>query len=106
MAWNALFGPRPLSSGQTVLTLGTGGVSTSAIQFASAAGAHVSSTSSSDAKLDAIRKLGASETINYRAFPEWPDEVLRLTNGRGVDHVVEVGGGGAVLRTALSASIR
>ncbi len=105
VAWNALFGPRPLLSGQTVLTLGTGGVSTFAIQLASAAGARVISTSSSDIKLNAIRKLGASETINYRIFPEWQDEVLRLTNGRGVDHVVEVGGGGTIERSVASTAV-
>jgi NADPH:quinone reductase-like Zn-dependent oxidoreductase len=52
--------------------------------------------------LDVIRRLGASETINYRTFPEWQDEVLRLTNGCGVDHVVEVGGGGTIGRTVAS----
>lgn len=105
VAWNALFGPRPLLSGQTVLTLGTGGVSTFAIQFASAAGARVISTSSSDSKLEIIRELGASETINYRTSPEWQDEVLRLTNGRGVDHVVEVGGGGTIERSVASTAV-
>ena len=104
-AWNALFGPRPLLSGQTVLALGTGGVSTFAILFASAAGARVIATSSSDDKLDVIRELGASETINYRTFPEWQQEVLRLTNGRGVDHVVEVGGGGTIDRSVASAAV-
>jgi threonine dehydrogenase-like Zn-dependent dehydrogenase len=76
-AWNALFGPRPVRSGDTVLTLGTGGVSTFAIQFAHSAGARVISTSSSDAKLKGARRLGAAETINYRSTPEWQDEVLR-----------------------------
>ena len=104
-AWNALFGPRPLLSGQTVLTLGTGGVSTFAIQFAAVAGARVISTSSSDDKLDVIRELGASETINYRANPEWQDEVLRLTHGRGVDHVVEVGGGGTIDRSVACTAV-
>ncbi|CAG9272934.1 Alcohol dehydrogenase [Paraburkholderia unamae] len=104
-AWNALFGPRPLISGQSVLTLGTGGVSTFAIQFAAAAGARVISTSSSDDKLDTARKLGATDTINYRTFPEWQQEVLRLTEGRGVDHVVEVGGGGTIDRSVMSAAV-
>lgn len=105
VAWNALFGPRPLLSGQTVLTLGTGGVSIFAIQLASAAGARVIATSSSADKIEAIRKFGASETINYRDFPEWQDEVLRLTNGRGVDHVVEVGGGGTIERSVASTAV-
>lgn len=105
VAWNALFGPRPLLSGQTVLTLGTGVVSTFAIQFASAACARVISTSSSDYKLDVIRQLGASETINYGNSPEWQEEVLRLTDGRGVDHVVEVGGRGTVERSIASTAV-
>lgn len=71
VAWNALFGPRPLLSGQTVLTLGNGGVSTFAVQLARAAGARVIATSSSDAKLDLARRLGAAETINYRRHLEW-----------------------------------
>ncbi|MGA1832765.1 zinc-dependent alcohol dehydrogenase family protein [Rhizobium wenxiniae] len=104
-AWNALFGPRPVLSGQTVLTLGTGGVSTFAIQFANAAGARVISTSSSDEKLEVARRLGATETINYHASPEWQDEVLRLTDGRGVDHVVEVGGGGTINRSVVSTTV-
>jgi len=104
-AWNALFGTRPVLSGQTVLTLGTGGVSTFAIQFANAAGARVISTSSSDEKLEVARRLGATETINYHASPEWQDEVLRLTDGRGVDHVVEVGGGGTINRSVASTTV-
>lgn len=105
VAWNALFGPRPLLAGQTVLTLGTGGVSTFAIQFASAAGARVIATSSSEEKMGVIRKLGASETINYQTFPDWQAEVLRLTNGRGVDHVVEVGGGETIERSVASTAV-
>lgn len=104
-AWNALFGPRPLISGQTVLTLGTGGVSTFAIQFAAAAGARVIATSSSDDKLKLARSLGAIDTINYRTFPDWENEVLRLTEGRGVDHVVEVGGGGTLNRSVVSTAV-
>jgi NADPH:quinone reductase-like Zn-dependent oxidoreductase len=104
-AYNALFGPRPLISGQTVLTLGTGGVSTLAVQIASAAGARVIATSSSDEKLNIIRRLGASEIINYQTFPEWSDEVLRLTDGHGVDHVVEVGGGGTIDRSVASTAV-
>ena len=104
-AWNALFGPRPLVSGETVLTLGTGGVSTFAIQFAAAAGARVIATSSGNDKLQLARSLGATDTINYRTFPEWENEVLRLTDGRGVDHVVEVGGGGTINRSVASTTI-
>lgn len=104
-AWNALFGPRPVGPGDTVLTLGLGGVSCFAIQFANAAGARVLSTSSSDAKLAVARALGAHETINYRATPDWDREVLALTNGRGVDHVVEVGGGQTLPQSIRSAAL-
>ena len=95
-AWNALFHLRPIGPGQTVLVLGTGGVSIFALQFARAAGARVIATSSSDVKLAKARALGATDTVNYRQHPEWQTEVLRLTNGRGVDHVVEVGGPGTL----------
>jgi NADPH:quinone reductase-like Zn-dependent oxidoreductase len=73
------------------LTLGTGGVSVFAVQFAAAGGAHVVATSSDDGKLDRMRQLGASVLINYKATPNWGPAVSELTNG-GVDHVVEVGG--------------
>ena len=101
-AWNALFGFRPLQPGETVLVLGTGGVSIFALQFARAAGARVIATSSSDAKLARAEELGASDGINYREFPEWQDRVRELTGGRGVDHVVEVGGGGTLPRSLKS----
>lgn len=98
-AWNALFGHRPVQPGDVVLTLGTGGVSVFALQFAHAAGARVIATSSSDEKLERVQALGASDVINYRRTPEWDEEVLRLTEGRGVDHVVEVGGAGTLPRS-------
>lgn len=101
-AWNALYGSHPIRPGQTILTLGTGGVSAFAIQFASAAGARVIATSSSDDKLAMARKLGAQELINYRANPDWEGEVRRLTNGRGVDLVVEVGGPGTLAKSIAS----
>ena len=98
-AWNALFGLRKLIPGQSVLVLGTGGVSIFALQFARAAGARVIATSSSDEKLERARALGASDGINYRTAPEWQDAVRALTDGRGVDHVVEVGGPGTIERS-------
>lgn len=98
-AWNALFGARSLVAGQTVLTLGTGGVSIFAMQFALAAGARVIATSSSDTKLDRVRAMGVSDIINYTGMPEWGAEVRRLTGGRGVDTVVEVGGPGTLARS-------
>ncbi|MTD26296.1 zinc-dependent alcohol dehydrogenase family protein [Erwinia sorbitola] len=91
-AWRALVVNGRLKAGETVLVQGTGGVSIAALQLAKAMGARVIATSSSDEKLAAVRQLGADETINYRTTPEWGDKVLELTQGEGVDHIVEVGG--------------
>ena len=104
-AWNALYAGRPLIAGQSVLVLGTGGVSIFALQFAHAAGARVIATSSSDDKLARAKSLGASATVNYRQHPEWQKEVLALTNGDGVDHVVEVGGSGTLPRSIEAARL-
>ncbi|KAF2816462.1 putative alcohol dehydrogenase [Mytilinidion resinicola] len=94
---NALFhGPEPLKAGMTVLTQGTGGVSCFAIQLASAIGARVIATSSSDAKLELAKMMGATHLINYRTHANWEQEVLRLTNGKGVDLVVDVAGSGTI----------
>jgi NADPH:quinone reductase-like Zn-dependent oxidoreductase len=98
-AWNALVEKGRLRAGETVLILGTGGVSLFALQIAKAHGARVLITSSSDEKLARARTLGADETINYRTTPNWDDEALRLTANRGVDHVVEVGGSGTIERS-------
>ena len=94
-AWNALLGGAP-KPGETVLTLGTGGVSIFAVQFAKLAGARVIATSSSDEKLERLKELGADEVINYRSTPEWDRRVRELTDRTGVDHVVEVGGAGTL----------
>ncbi|OJD40765.1 nad-p-binding protein [Diplodia corticola] len=106
-AFNALFeGPGGVgkpAKGVTVLTQGTGGVSCFAIQLASAAGATVIATSSTDEKLEVAKKLGATHVINYRKTPKWADEVLRITGGRGVDHVVDVGGAGTIEESLRSA---
>lgn len=104
-AWNALHGPRPIRAGQTLLTLGLGGVSCFAIQFAKAAGVRVFSTSSSPARLETARRFGADAVINYRERTDWDAAVLELTQGRGVDHVVEVGGGGTLERSIASTAI-
>lgn len=98
-AWYALFVGAIVKPGDTVLLLGTGGVSIFALQFAKLAGARVILTSSDDAKLARARDLGADETINYRTTPEWQQEVLAHTGGRGVDHAVEVGGPGTLNKT-------
>ena len=91
-AWNALVTHGGITAGDTVLTLGTGGVSIFALQLAGLLGARVIVTSSSDTKLARARELGAWQTINYRTTPEWGREVQTLTDGRGVDLVIEVGG--------------
>jgi NADPH:quinone reductase-like Zn-dependent oxidoreductase len=91
-AWRALVCDGPLKAGETVLTLGTGGVSIFALQFAKMMGAMTIVTSSSDEKLARARALGADHTINYRQYPNWAEQVLDRTGGRGVDHVIEVGG--------------
>lgn len=91
-AWRALVDHGPVMAGQTVLTLGTGGVSIFALQFAKMMGALVVATSSSDEKLARARELGADHTINYKQHPTWSDQVLEWTDGRGVDHIIEVGG--------------
>ncbi len=95
-AWSAIVTQGQVAPGDTVLVQGTGGVSIFAMQFAKLAGARVIVTSSSDEKLARARALGADETINYRSNPEWGKLALELTNGRGVDHVVEVGGAGTL----------
>jgi NADPH:quinone reductase-like Zn-dependent oxidoreductase len=92
-AWNALVGAKPLYPGQTVLTLGSGGVSMFALQFAKLFGARVIMTTSSAEKADKLRALGADEVINYATTPDWHVAVRALTGGRGVDQVIEVGGG-------------
>jgi NADPH:quinone reductase-like Zn-dependent oxidoreductase len=82
-----------------VLIQGTGGVSLFALQFARLSGARVIATSSSDAKLERVRQLGASDGINYKSTPDWDKKVRELTGNVGVDHVVEVGGAGTLGRS-------
>jgi len=97
-AWNALMeGPRPLKTGESVLVLGTGGVSLLALQIAKAAGAVVVATSSSDEKLARVKALGADHLINYKTNPDWGAEAARLTGG--IDHVIEVGGAGTLAQS-------
>jgi NADPH:quinone reductase-like Zn-dependent oxidoreductase len=97
-AWHAVIesGSKP---GETVLVLGTGGVSLFALQFARLAGGQVIATSGSEGKLDKVMELGASHGINYKKVPEWGNKVKELTEGRGVDLVVEVGGAGTLPQT-------
>lgn len=93
-AWNAVVFSGRIKPGDTVLTLGTGGVSVFALQFALMNGARVIITSSSDQKLEKARALGTSEIINYKQKPDWGKQVRQICGGRGVDLVVEVGGPG------------
>jgi len=98
-AWNALIVSGQVKAGDSVLTLGTGGVSVFALQFAKMHGARVIATSSSDEKLEKAKRLGAGEVINYKRTPDWDKEVLRLTDKLGIDHVVEVGGAGTLSKS-------
>jgi NADPH:quinone reductase-like Zn-dependent oxidoreductase len=93
-AWNALISNGRIKPGDIILTLGTGGVSVFALQFALLSGAQVIITSSSDEKLERARRLGASHTINYKQHADWGKIARRLSGGRGVDLVVELGGAG------------
>ena len=90
-AWHALVTEGGVKAGDTVVTLGSGGVSIFALQFATLAGARVIATSSTDEKLARLIELGASEGINYNTTPDWDKRVRELT-GAGADHIVEVGG--------------
>ncbi len=91
-AWNTLAGPVPVIAGQTVLVLGSGGVSVFALQFAKAMGARVIATTSSDEKAEKLKALGADAVVNYSRVPEWGPAVRALTGGAGVDLVVETFG--------------
>ncbi|WP_321802673.1 NAD(P)-dependent alcohol dehydrogenase [Burkholderia sp. BCC1993] len=104
-AWNALFADGGAGPGSTVVLLGTGGVSIVALQLAHAAGVRTIVTSSSDAKLERARALGADATINYRATPECQHEVLRLTGGAGADLVLEVGGHDTLPRSVAATKL-
>lgn len=95
-AWRALIVDGGLKAGDTVLTLGTGGVSIFALQIAQRMGARVIATSSSEEKRERLRELGVEHVLDYESEPEWGARVKELTHGRGVDHVVEVGGAGSL----------
>jgi NADPH:quinone reductase-like Zn-dependent oxidoreductase len=98
-AWNALVEHGRLIAGQTVLVQGTGGVSMLALQFCKMFGADVIATSSSDAKLERAKMLGAAHGVNYKTTPDWDKAAVELTGGVGVDQVVEVGGAGTIAKS-------
>lgn len=104
-AWRALVVNGAVKSGDTVLVQGTGGVSIFALQFAKAAGAQVIATSSSDEKLERLRAMGADHLINYKSTENWGDKARELTGGRGVDHVVEIGGSGTMPQSIAATRI-
>ena len=103
--WQMLTGARPVLPGETVLVQGTGGVALFALQFAKAAGARVIATTSSAEKAARLRAMGAEAVIDYRATPEWGDEVRRLTEGLGADHVLEIGEPGTLQQSVRAAAI-
>lgn len=98
-AWRSLIVDGPLLPGETVLVQGSGGVSIFALQFAKAAGATVIATSSSPAKMERLKALGADHVIDHKADAQWGRTARKLTGGRGVDHVIEVGGAGNMEQT-------
>ncbi|MEM1131301.1 MAG: NAD(P)-dependent alcohol dehydrogenase [Pseudomonadota bacterium] len=104
-AWRALFVDNAVKPGDMVLVQGSGGVSVFALQFAKMAGAEVIATSSSDAKLERLGSLGADHLINYRDTEAWGAKAMELTQGRGVDCVVEIGGPGTLGQSMMAARI-
>ncbi len=95
-AWNALVTTGQIKAGDTVAILGTGGVACFGLQFAKMHGAFVFHTSSSDEKLERVGSMGADALINYKTTPDWDKEILKQTEGAGVDHILEVGGAGTL----------
>lgn len=104
-AWRALASNGNIKAGDIVLVQGTGGVSIFALQFAKMFGATVIATSSSDAKLERLRSLGADHLINYKTDANWGATARKLTDGRGVDHVIEIGGAGTLPQSITAARI-
>lgn len=104
-AWRALFEDARLEPGDTVVLQGTGGVSIFGLQFANAAGLRTVITSSSDAKLERAKTLGADHVVNYKTTPEWSKPVREATGGRGADFVMEVGGAETLVESMKSIRI-
>jgi NADPH:quinone reductase-like Zn-dependent oxidoreductase len=104
-AWSGLVVHGAVKAGDTVLTQGTGGVSLFAVQFAKLLGARVIATTSSEEKAKRLRALGADEVVNYKTTPDWETAARKLTAGRGVDHVIEVGGAGTLAQSLQAARV-
>lgn len=104
-AWHAVVEFGALKPGETVLVLGTGGVSVFALQFAKLMGARVVLISGSDEKIERARALGADACVNYRSHPDWHEQVQAITDGAGVDLAVEVGGAGTLERSVASTRV-
>ncbi|CAM3054682.1 alcohol dehydrogenase [Pseudomonas floridensis] len=104
-AWRALMADDNLKPGDTVLVQGTGGVSIFALQFAKMAGATVIATSSSDEKLERLQAMGADHLINYRKDSNWGETARKLTGGRGVDHIIDVGGPSTLQHSMTAARV-
>jgi NADPH:quinone reductase-like Zn-dependent oxidoreductase len=104
-AWVALTGHRRITAGDTVPTQGSGGVSVFALQFAQVLGARVIATTSTAEKAERLKALGASEVINYTETPDWDERVRDLTDGRGVDCVVEIGGPGTIAKSLKALAV-
>lgn len=104
-AWTALNKVEPLQPGQTVLVQGTGGVSLFGLQFAKIFGARVLAITSSDEKAAKLKDLGADAVVNYSTAPDWDQEILALTGGKGVDKVLEIAGEKTIVKSAASTKI-
>jgi NADPH:quinone reductase-like Zn-dependent oxidoreductase len=104
-AWVALTGGRKVTAGEVVLTQGSGGVSVFALQFAQVLGARVVALTSTAEKAQRLETLGASAVINYRENPDWDEKARELTQGRGVDCIVEIGGPGTIARSLKALAV-
>jgi NADPH:quinone reductase-like Zn-dependent oxidoreductase len=104
-AWTSLTGGAPLLPGQTVVTLGSGGLSLFVVQFAKLLGCRVIVTTSDDAKAGRLRELGADHVVNYVTAPDWSREVRELTGGKGADLVIDTAGPATVDQSVRAAAL-
>lgn len=101
-AWTGLNLSSPLQPGQTVLIQGTGGVALFSLQVARMFGARVLAITSSDEKAEKLKVMGAESVVNYSTYPEWDKKILELTNGKGVDKVIDIAGEKTIVKSAAS----